>query len=87
LGVAEDMDVLGHKHYRWGSKVVCAGRPVEPAEGATAGNRYWTAEGIKGGVAARHRPSTLETARPFGGGGKYKGGQVSDDGTVRPWQL
>jgi hypothetical protein len=87
LGVAEDMDVLGHKHYRWGAKVVCAGRPVEPAEGATAGNRYWTAEGIKGGVAARHRPSTLEVARPFGGGGKYKGGQVSDDGTVRPWQL
>jgi hypothetical protein len=87
LGVADGMTILGHKHYVWGEKTVCAGRPVELHTGATAGNRYWTAEGIKGGVAARHRPSTLETARPFGGGGKYKGGQLNGDGTVVPWQL
>jgi hypothetical protein len=81
------MTILGHKHYVWGEKTVCAGRPVELHTGATAGNRYWTAEGIKGGVAARRRPSTLEVARPFGGGGRYKGGQVNGDGTVVPWQL
>jgi hypothetical protein len=87
LGVADGMTILGHKHYVWGEKTVCAGRPVELHAGATAGNRYWTAEGIKGGVAARRRPSTLEVARPFGGGGRYKGGQVNGDGTVVPWQL
>jgi hypothetical protein len=87
LGVADGMTVYGHKHYVWGEKTVCAGRPVELHAGAAAGNRYWTAEGIKGGVAARRRPSTLEVARPFAGGGRYKGGEVSDDGSVRPWQL
>jgi hypothetical protein len=87
LGAADGMTVLGHKHYVWGEKTVCAGRPVELHAGATAGDRYWTAEGIKGGVAARRRPSTLEVARPFAGGGRYKGGEVSDDGTVRPWVL
>jgi hypothetical protein len=87
LGVADGMVITGHKNYIWGDRVVCAGRPVDPAPADTDRLRYWQAEGIKGGVAARRRPSTLEVARPFAGGGRYKGGEVQDDGSVRPWTL
>lgn len=87
LGCEDGMVTTGHKNYIWGRKVVCAGRPVDPAPAATDRLRYWMAEGIKGGVCARHRPGTLEIARPFSGGGRYKGGEVGGDGIVRPWKL